>query len=167
MRACKNVHVELHVMLVICALLIAFTAPQGDLQVSPLTGLIWFCQMCSVSPLRPRQPLISPLLLFITFESGDKRRRMWGTNMRIKGGRVGHMSGLNLVYRSGLSKRDGFIIPGISACDCKSGVTFSVSLIPSHSFSITWFHLSSSPAAACSAKSLGSWWLEYQWISLY
>lgn len=64
------------------------------------------------------------------------------------------VSGPNQVYHSGLSERDGFIIPGISACDCKSGVTLSVTLLASHSFSITLFCLSPSPA--CSAKSLGS-----------
>lgn len=63
--------------------------------------------------------------------------------------------GPNQVYHSGLSKRDGFIIPGISACDYKSAVTFSVSSLPSHSFSVTLFCLSLSSAGACSAKSLG------------
>lgn len=66
------------------------------------------------------------------------------------------MSGPNQVYHSGLLGRDGFIIPGISVCDCKSGTTFSVSPLPSHSFSITLFSLSLPSAGACSAKSLGS-----------
>lgn len=64
--------------------------------------------------------------------------------------------GPNQVYHCGLSVRDGFIIPGITACDCKSAVTFSVSRLLSYSLSITLFSLSLSSAGGCSAKSLGS-----------
>lgn len=82
-------HVELHSIVMVCGLLIPFTAPRGDGQASPLTDLIWFCHMCSLIPPRPGQLLISPLLLFITFESGNKTWRMWGTNVTIKRGGVG------------------------------------------------------------------------------
>lgn len=78
-------YMELHFVLVICAA-IAFTAPQGEWQASPLTDLIWFCQMCSLAPPRPDQLLISPLFLFIMFEPLKKRGRMQETSVRITGG---------------------------------------------------------------------------------
>lgn len=76
----------------------------------------------SLVPLRPRQLLISPLhaCLFIMFESVTKRGGMRETCRRIKGcvggsgeGWMG-VRGLTRVHHSGLSERDGFIIPGNS-----------------------------------------------------
>lgn len=144
-------YMELHFVLVVCAA-IAFIAPQGEWQASPLTDLIWFCQMCSLAPPRPDQLLISPLFLFIMFEPLKKWGRMHETSVRITGGGCvcGGVWVDQIKYHSCLSERDGFIIPGTSACVWKSGVTFLVSPLP---LILCHFVLS---ARACSAKSLDS-----------
>lgn len=124
----------------------------------------WFDFVECVPSLQPRpgQLLISPLLLFIMSEWLNKRGGKRETGVRIKGGR-GRLGVRepNQAYHKGpvwerQRERDGFIMPGISACDCKSGVTFPVSPLSSHSFSVTLFCLPLSSAGACSAKSLGS-----------
>ncbi len=113
------------------------------------------------------QLLISPLLLFIMFESVNKRRRMRETSVRIKGG--GGLGGWVDRIKSITVACWGEMVLSSLASQCVTAnlVQLSQSLPspPTHSLSLCFLCLF--PLLVPVLPNPWAVWLEYQWISLY
>lgn len=136
----------------ICAVLMPFHAPRGNHQLSPLTDLIWFCQMCLLAPSRPSELPIFLLLLLIMFDSVNKWRKMRGRGMKTKGRLemvVWVCERAHRVYRCGLCEKDNFILLG-NSCWWQNFLSLPLSPL---TFFLN-FVLSIDFIRVCSAKSL-------------